>query len=405
MTGINRREALLLGGAAVTAPGLFSLGARAQGSTLRIGVLVPLTGVHASDGTRMLKAHQLAAKMINESGGLKGLGGAKVELVVSDIQSKPEVSRSEAERLISRENVSALTGAWASATTIPAAQVSDRNRTPFMITSAVTDAITEQGLKYVFRTAVKAKWFGQYVADFMDTMKKNGMTIDKVALATEDGPAGQAVHANYSSVMPGRGYPIIADETFRTGSPDFSTVATKLRTSGATAVLSVAYADDSTVLLRALAAQNYRPLYIGFGGAHVNQTVAASGKPAERTFGVVEWAPDLKKPASEAFVKAFGEAYPGEVPLSNQAQAFAATYALALAADAAASTDRTKIRDALRTLRIKDGPASLLPAPELYFDEQGQAPSTCVVVQVIDGKFVTVWPDAVAAQPPAPLQG
>lgn len=405
MTGINRRNALLLGGAAMTAPGLFSFGASAQGSTLKIGVLVPLTGTHASDGARMLKAHQLAAKMINDAGGLKGLGGAKVELVISDIQSKPEVSRSEAERLISREGVSALTGAWASSSTIPAAQVADRNRTPFMVTSAVTDSITEQGLKYVFRTAVKAKWFGQYVADFMDYMKKNGMAIDKVALATEDGPAGQSVHANYASVMPGRGYPLVADETFRTGSPDFSTVATKLRTSGANAVLSVAYADDSTVLLRALASQSFRPLYIGFGGAHVNQTVAASGKPAERTFGVVEWAPDLRKPASEAFVKAFAEAYPGEVPLSNQAQAFAATYALALAADAAASTDRTKIRDALRTLRIKDGPASLLPAPELYFDEQGQAPSTCVIVQVIDGKFVTVWPDAVAAQPPAPLQG
>lgn len=400
----SRRQTLAMG-AAVAMPALVPSRGYAAGEPLKIGVLVPTTGVHASDGTRMLKAHQLAAKMINESGGLKNLGGAKIELVVTDIQSKPEVSRAEAERLISRERVSALTGAWASATTIPAAQIADRNRTPFMVTSAVNDALTEQGMKYVFRTAVKAKWFGGYVADFLDYQKTKGVAASKIALATEDGPAGQAARSNYVSVMPARGFSVASDETFRTGTPDFSTIATKLRTSGADTILAVAYAEDSTVLLRALSAQNFRPLYIGFGGAHVNQTVLAAGKPTERTFGVVEWSPDLNKPASKAFVKAFGETYPGETPLSNQAQAFVATYALALAADAAKSTDRNAIRDALASLKISDGPAAVLPAPVLSFDEQGQSPATCVIVQAIDGKFVTVWPEAVAVRPPAPTQG
>ncbi|MFX7804505.1 ABC transporter substrate-binding protein, partial [Acinetobacter baumannii] len=87
-------------------------------------VLLPITGNNAADGGRMLKAHELAARQINEAGGIKSLGGAKVELVVADIQSKPEIS-----------------GAWASATTIPAMQISDRNGVPFIVTSAVTDSI------------------------------------------------------------------------------------------------------------------------------------------------------------------------------------------------------------------------------------------------------------------------
>lgn len=403
-SGIDRRQTLLMG-AAIAMPAIMPSSGRAATEALKIGVLVPTSGVHASDGIRMLKAHQLAAKMINDAGGIKSLGGAKLELLVTDIQSKPEVSRAEAERLISRERVSALTGAWASATTIPAAQIADRNRTPFMITSAVNDALTEQGMKYVFRTAVKAKWFGGYIADFLDYQKSKGIAVGKIALATEDGPAGQAVRSNYTSVMPGRGYPILTDETFRTGTPDFSTIATKLRTSGADGLLTCAYAEDSTVLLRALAAQGFQPLYVGFGGAHVNQTVLAAGKPTDRTFGVVEWSPDLNKPASLAFVKAFAEAHPGETPLSNQAQAFVATYALALAAEAAKSTERNAIREALTTLKVTDGPASVLPQPVLSFDEQGQSPSTCVIVQAIDGKFVTVWPEAVAVRPPAPVKG
>ncbi|WP_163279744.1 ABC transporter substrate-binding protein, partial [Enterobacter hormaechei] len=67
--------------------------------------------------------------------------------IVGDTQSRPEVGRSEAERLISRNGVSALLGAWASAVTIPSMQVAERYRTPFIVTSAVTDSITEQKLQ------------------------------------------------------------------------------------------------------------------------------------------------------------------------------------------------------------------------------------------------------------------
>ncbi|RYY69459.1 MAG: ABC transporter substrate-binding protein, partial [Comamonadaceae bacterium] len=237
----TRRNTLVMGAALAAQPLRFAH----ANTPLKIGVLVPLTGAHASDGARILKAHKLAAKQINDGGGIKELGGAKVELVIADIQSKPEVSRSEAERLISSLGVSALVGAWASATTIPAAQVADRNRTPFIVTAAVNDALTEQGMQFVFRIAPKAKWYGDYVADFVDYLRTQGKPVSKIALCTEDGPAGQSVHTNYASVLPKRGMQIVADETFRTGSPDFSTIVSKMKASGAEALMTVAYADDS----------------------------------------------------------------------------------------------------------------------------------------------------------------
>ncbi|WP_449375037.1 hypothetical protein [Bosea thiooxidans] len=70
-------------------------------------------------------------------------------------------------------------------------------------------------------------------------------------------------------------------------------------------------------------------------------------------------------------MKAFAEAHPGETAAQQPCRrAFVATYALALAADAAMSTDRNAIREALTTLKITDGPAAVLPAPVLSFDEQ-----------------------------------
>ncbi|MBN8939317.1 MAG: ABC transporter substrate-binding protein [Rhizobiales bacterium] len=394
MTTVSKRTLLQL---TATAVAVGATSAQAA-DPLKLGVLVPLTGATASDGARMLKAHELAAKEINASG-LAGLGGAKIELIVGDTQSRPEVGRSEAERLISRNGVSALLGAWASAVTIPSMQVAERYRTPFIVTSAVTDSITEQKLQFVFRVSPKGSWAAKDVANFIIHLRAKGAPVNKVALAYEDGPFGQTVSKGYKTYLPEQGIQFVAEETFRTGSADLSTQAAKLKASGADLVLIVCYVDDETVLLRALAAQQYKPLVLGYGGGHVHPTLLQLGPLVEGAFGIVEWMPDIKKAASEAFVKAYRAAYNNEAPLSNSAQAYASTWALALAANAAGNRNPIAIRDALRKLRLSDGPAALLPNDALAFDENGQNIVGNVMSQVIGGQFVTVWPEAVASQP------
>ena len=394
MTTVSKRTLLQLTATAVAA----GVAPAQAADPLKIGVLAPLTGATASDGARLLKAHELAAKEINASG-LSGLGGARIELIVADTQSRPEVGRSEAERLISRNGVSALLGAWASAVTIPSMQVAERYRTPFIVTSAVTDSITEQKLQFVFRVSPKGSWAAKDVVNFIGHLRAKGAAVGKVALAYEDGPFGQTVSKGYKSFLPEQGIQLVAEETFRTGSADLSTQAAKLKASGADLVLIVCYVDDETVLLRALAAQQYKPLVLGYGGGHVHPTLLQLGPLVEGAFGIVEWMPDIKKPATEAFVRAYRAAYDNESPLSNAAQAYASTWAVALAANAAANRNPIAIRDALRKLRLSDGPAALLPNDALAFDENGQNIVGNVMSQVIDGQFVTVWPEAVASKP------
>lgn len=393
MLGINKQIWLQL--ASVLAAACFASAHAA--APLKIGVLAPITGATAADGARLLKAHQLAVKEINAAGGIAGLSGAKVELLIADTQSKPEVGRHAAERLIARDEVSALLGAWASAVTMPSMQVAERYRTPFIVTSAVTDSITERNLQFVFRVSPKGSWAARDVGSFIEYLRGKGVAIDKVALAYEDGPFGQAVSKGYKQGLPAQGIRIVGEETFRTGSPDMSTQAAKLKATGADLVLIVCYVDDEVVLLRALTAQRYKPMVLGYGGGHVHPTLLRLGPMIEGAFGIVEWMPDLKKAATEQFANAYKAAY-GEMPLSNAAQAYAATWAIALAADAARSRDPVKLRDSLRALRLDNGPASLLPNEALDFDVAGQNNVGNVISQVIGGRFVTVWPEAVAGQ-------
>ncbi|WP_163893164.1 ABC transporter substrate-binding protein, partial [Proteus mirabilis] len=81
----------------------------------------------------------------------------------------------------------------------------------------------------------------------------------------------------YKTYLPEQGIQFVAEETFRTGSADLSTQAAKLKASGADLVLIVCYVDDETVLLRALAAQQYKPLVLGYGGGHVHPTLLQLG--------------------------------------------------------------------------------------------------------------------------------
>jgi len=364
---------------------------------VKIGVLVPLTGAHAGEGAWLLKGHKQAEADINAAGGLKGFGGAKVQLVIGDTQSKPEASRSEAERMIEREGVSILTGGFASATTIPALQVANRNKVPFLVPVAVTDSITEQGMKYVFRLNPKSSYYAEDVGGFLKYLKGKGQPIERIAIVYEDGPFGQSTAKSYKAMLTAGGFNVAAEESFRTGATDLSTQVAKLKAANVDVVLTACYVTESAVLLRGLTAQQYKPIVIGFGGGHVAPAMLKVGEPAEGTFGVTEWMPDMKKPAAAAFTAAFTKSY-GEAPQNNTAQVYAATWVAALAIEAAKSTDREAVRDALAKLKISGGPASLMPDDVLEFDADGQNKIGNIMAQVIDGKFVTVWPDAYAAQ-------
>lgn len=376
-----------------------SPGLTAAQETLKIGVLLPITGNNAADGSRVLRSHELAAKQINAAGGIKSLGGAKVELVVVDIQSKPEVSRTEAERLVNQGNISAMIGALGSATTIPAMQVAERGRVPFLIPNAVADNLTEQGFKNVFRVSPKGRWAAESADSFLGFLKSKGVKADKLALAFEDGPYGQSVSKSYEAHLTAKGHQIVAKESFRTGSPDLSTQVAKLKASGADALLIVSYVDDETVLLRAMAAQQYQPTIIGYGGGHVHPVLLKLGNVVEGTFALVEWAPGLNKPAAVDYVKAYQDENKGDTPFGSQAQAYAATWAVANAAEAAASREPAKIRDALAALNLASGPGTLLPSARLQFDANGQLPVSFVAVQIVGNKYVTVWPEAYASSP------
>src|SRR3954464_9699289 len=65
---------------------------------VNIGALYPTTGSMAQIGIGCVAAAKLAIEMVNEAGGIKSLGGAKLNLILSDVQSDTTVTRTETDR-------------------------------------------------------------------------------------------------------------------------------------------------------------------------------------------------------------------------------------------------------------------------------------------------------------------
>lgn len=150
-------------------PILPAAGASAE-RTLRIGILAPLSGPYSSGGGSFLEAAQLAAERANEEGGVLG---RRVELVVADTQGRVEVARSETLRLISREKVFAIVGAYLSEETIGVIEASAGTRTPVIVPVAATGEITDRvrrernRYRHVFRVGYAIPQWAAMMGEFL----------------------------------------------------------------------------------------------------------------------------------------------------------------------------------------------------------------------------------------------
>ena len=141
-----------IGKALVVVAAILSLGLAAStgfaAETVKVGVLLPLTGSQAKFGEIEKRSFEMAAEEINAKG---GVNGKQIELLFEDDTGKPDVGRSAVEKLISRDKVPVITGGYSSSVTAAAAPVAQQFKVPFVICTGSADDITEKGYDYIFR--------------------------------------------------------------------------------------------------------------------------------------------------------------------------------------------------------------------------------------------------------------
>jgi len=371
------------------------------GSVVKIGNIEPLSGPSASVGQQGKNAREMAVEEINAAGGIKALGGAKLELVYADSKSDPNVGVTETERLINTDKVNIVTGCWNSGVTYPSTAVAERYGVPFVVPVSVRDTITERGFKYVFRIAAKDSWWTRDQFVFLKDMKAEfGTELKTVAFVYENGDWGTGFAAQWKKLAQEAGFEVVLDEPYPSSATDLTPVVNKIRRAKPDVLLLTSNAADAILITNTLSDYKVSPkVILGSGGGHADPTFISGTKDnAKFMFDIVEWETDVNKPGAKATNDKYKAKY-GTNLTGEAVDAYVAMYVIADALERAGSVEPAKVRDALAATNLKTGPAAIVAYDSIQFDASGQNKNAALsIVQINDNgkgmERITVWPKA-----------
>ncbi|MCL5942085.1 MAG: ABC transporter substrate-binding protein [Actinobacteria bacterium] len=367
------------------------------GGTIKIASLYPTSGDLAKLGEENVQGLKLAIEEINAAGGIKSMGGAKIELIEADSQGKPDVAISEVERLVQQENVAAIVGTYQSKVALPATQAAERLKTPFVVSMAVADDITGRGFKYTFRICPKAEWYAKDQVAFLKDLKNLvGLDVKKVALLHEDTDFGTSTAEGQKKYLKEAGMEMVAEVPYPASAADLTTQVSKIKAANPDVVLMVTYLNDSILIAQAKEKLGMKQLFFDAAGGTIDpEFIKRLGTSAENILTEIEYTKYAA--GAEVLNDKFKAKYGNDIT-GNGAYAYQAGWVLADALERAGSADREALRTALAATNMPKGPNMILPTDKLQFGPDGQNMSAPLfVMQIQGGELKPVWPAEYAA--------
>ena len=349
MAKVTRRT--FLGGAAATAAGVAAgpwvLRAHAQAGPVKIGVVLPYTGVYAVLGESITQAMELVFARENWT-----VAGRKIEMIKEDDEMKPPVGIRKTEKLIDSDKVDILTGPVHSGILMGMRDKVHNSKTILIVSNAGADAISrERCSRWIFRTSF-SNWqpcqpMGGWVA------KNVSKEVFQVAPNYQAGK--DMMNAFKETFLPAGGK-VVAEDYPKLGETDYAPYLTKIKQSGAKAVFAFFSGTDAV---------NFVKQYDQFG---LKQSIKLTGAgfltepdvlPAQggAALGIITghfYTPLLDNPVNHRFVKDFRDKFFGKVPDGFACQGYdtAEVIVRALKAVNGNTQDKDKLVDAIAKMEF-----------------------------------------------------
>ncbi|RTZ94810.1 MAG: hypothetical protein DSY90_15195 [Deltaproteobacteria bacterium] len=372
---LNRRTFIKTSGAIGLGLAASSFGVptllRAAPTKIKIGSIQPVTGPLAVIGQGQRKANIMAARQINAAGGIKSMGGAQLELLLGDSESKPEVGRQEADRLI-KDGAVVLQGPFQSGTAMAIATLAEQRQVPFVMDVAALDAITQKGYQYSFRVFITAKGLVGGAIKYLKQVTEMKGVMPKTAVVTNTAdPFGKGMSGGFLKGLEKSGFPIkIIDRIqYPLGIQDLSTEVAKIKSLKPDLIFPVSRPGDSVILTRELYKQRVPLMGIfcpGSPGWYEPHVVKDLDKLILYVLVNVPWVnpnSTVYQKANAAFYKAYNQ-----ILDTNSAYAYTGTLVIADAIERAGSARADDIVAALKKTNFKDHPVVGGP---VQFNEKG----------------------------------
>jgi branched-chain amino acid transport system substrate-binding protein len=359
-------------------------GAAAQES-IKIGVIQPLTGSVAYNGQAFVAGAKLAAQQKNAAG---GLDGRKIELVIEDGQCRPANSVNAAEKLIQRDKVVAITGAFCSSATAAVMPVAEKYKVPLLTGVSSKADLTEKGMQYFFRSAetdrLMSKTFSKILAEKLQ--------LKTVAYIGVNDDWGRGGIEDFSRDLSAMGVKTVMKEYFDHGATDFYTLLTKLRAAKPDGVFVAAETQDGSILVKQFKEFGLNTKIFGVGSWATADFIGLTGEASEGIYAAVPYASSMPGERNKAFVDSYAAAYK-ERPGKYGAAGYNAMNILVEATARAGKAEPQAIRDALRQTDYK------APNGRYQFTDKGEGYGFDVVLVQIVGKEPKVVAESATEKP------
>jgi branched-chain amino acid transport system substrate-binding protein len=381
----HRWLSIIMLGAVVAVTAVTSAGLAQSGGPVRIGVIQPLSGPVAASGSYVRMGAEIARDWINGKGGVLG---RKVELQIEDNKSDPKEAASAAEKLIVRDKIPVIMGAWGSSMTLAAMPKLEEYGVPMVVETSSAASITKRGNPWVFRISPPSEMEALGLERYIDRLGVK--RADFLAVNTD---WGRGAVTAFGDMLKKKGTTVGATEFMDQAATDMSAQLTKIKGTGADTMFLTTGVEQITLVLKQAQEQRLQRKIVTTGGSSSpNQLIKQAGAAAEGTYHILffmPWFPEAMPDGKLA--KAFVDEWTKRGhPFEGLTEGFRGHDGIATIAEAIriAGKDEPKaIRDALWQVNItgvngpikfeKDGPAG---------KESGQSRPSIFIVQVKDGK-------------------
>ena len=328
---------------------------------------------------------EIARDWINGKG---GVNGRKVELVIEDNKSDPKEAASAAEKLIVRDKVPAIMGAWGSSMTLAAMPKLEEYGVPMVVETSSAASITKRGNPWIFRISPPSEMEALGLEPYVS--KLGVKRADFLAVNTD---WGRGAVSAFGDVLKKKGETVGVVEYMDQAATDMSAQLTKIKGSGGDTLFVTTAVEQITLILKQAQEQRVTRKIITTGGSSSpTQLIKQAGPAAEGSYHIVffmPWFPEAMPDGKLA--KAFVDEWAKRGhPFEGLTEGFRGHDGIATIAEAvrlAGKDDPKAVRDALWKVNIsgvngpikfeKDGPAG---------KESGQSKPSIFIVQVRDGK-------------------
>lgn len=364
-------------------------GAEPQGSTepIKVGVILPLTGTQAMFGEMEKNSFQLAYDELKAQGKTV-INGREIALIFEDDQSKQDVGKAAAEKLINQEKVNMLSGGYSSAVTNVIAGTAQANGIPFLVVTGSADEITRQGWEWVFRgSAAPASKYTLALWEMMDQVIKP----TKAAVIYENTDFGTSSAEGFRTEAPNHGIEIVFDQAYEAGAIDFKPMLANMKAAEPDIIFATSYVMDAALIIKQMKELDFNvDLFVGAGAGYtMPEFYENAGDAANYVASTTLWAPNVAWPGATEYFTNYTEQF-GKEPDYHGAQAYATMYIIADALNRAETFDPVGIQKAL-----KETDLVTIMGPVKFEDWDGytnQNKPTTYVVQWLNGKMEVVWP-------------